>query len=121
MLIRFVDGYFEANTRNTVGTDVKVKMLDVDNKRVRLTVWDTAGSERFRTLTSSYFRGAQAAVLVYDVTSRNSFNAISTWIEEVKLHLNLDETVLMLVGNKIDLVRTFGNRAGMYWKHNVNV
>ncbi len=73
-------------------------------QRIKLTIWDTAGQERFRSLTSSYYRGAQGVVLVYDVSNRDSFNDLKEiWLKELSVYADLDELVLMVVGNKIDL------------------
>ncbi len=63
---------------------------------------DTAGQERFRTLTPSYYRGAQGVILVYDVTSRNSFAKLDMWLTELETYATKPDIVKMLVGNKID-------------------
>ncbi len=74
------------------------------HERIKLTIWDTAGQERFRSLTSSYYRGAQGVILVYDVTRRENFDSLKqTWLKELKVYADMDELVLMIVGNKIDL------------------
>lgn len=89
-----------------IGVDFKIKILDAKSNapRVKLTIWDTAGQERFRSLTSSYYRGAQGVILVYDVTSRESFdNLRGTWLKELETYADLDDLVLMVVGNKVDL------------------
>jgi Ras-related protein Rab-18 len=90
-----------------VGVDFKIKLLEnFDNtkKNIKLTIWDTAGQERFRSLTSSYYRGAQGVILVYDVSSRESFdNLKTTWLKELAVYADLDDLVLMIVGNKVDL------------------
>ncbi|KFM83521.1 Ras-related protein Rab-18, partial [Stegodyphus mimosarum] len=65
---------------------------------------DTAGSERFRTLTPSYYRGAQGAILVYDVTNRQSFQRLDQWLYELETYSTRTNIVKMLVGNKIDKV-----------------
>lgn len=65
---------------------------------------DTAGQERFRTLTPSYYRGAQGVILVYDVTNRNSFTKLDMWLNELDTYSTKTEIVKMLVGNKIDKV-----------------
>ena len=65
---------------------------------------DTAGQERFRTLTPSYYRGAQGVILVYDVTSRASFTKLDMWLNELQTYANRTNIVKMLVGNKIDMV-----------------
>lgn len=89
-----------------VGVDCKYKYLDNfdGHERIKLTIWDTAGQERFRSLTSSYYRGAQGVILVYDVTRRETFkNLKQTWMKELSVYADMDELVLMVVGNKIDL------------------
>jgi len=88
--------------RSTVGVDLKVKMMKFRNKITKLTIWDTAGQERFRTLTSAYYRGAHGIILVYDVTSRESFQNIKDWLKEISIYSTNDDVVKMLVGNKID-------------------
>ena len=65
---------------------------------------DTAGQERFRTLTPSYYRGAQGVILVYDVTNRNTFTKLDMWLNELDTYSTKTEVVKMLVGNKIDQV-----------------
>lgn len=87
----------------TIGVDFKIKMLTVGGKRLKLTIWDTAGQERFRTLTGSYYRGAQGIILVYDVTRRETFTNLSdVWAKEVELYSTNQDCVKMLVGNKVD-------------------
>ncbi|KAI8324517.1 ras-domain-containing protein [Martensiomyces pterosporus] len=77
-------------------------MYDLDGARYKLTIWDTAGQERFRTLTSSYYRGAQGVILVYDVCSRESFEHLNEWFEELSTYCSKDDIVKMVIGNKID-------------------
>ncbi|PHJ15187.1 rab18 -family small gtpase [Cystoisospora suis] len=74
----------------------------VGNVRLKLAIWDTAGQERFRTLTSSYYRGAQGIVMVYDVSNRQSFLALQSWLDEVYRYSTNTDAVIMLVANKID-------------------
>ena len=66
---------------------------------------DTAGQERFRTLTPSYYRGAQGAILVYDVSSRETFSKLNIWLNELETFANKPDIVKMLVANKVDKVR----------------
>jgi Ras-related protein Rab-18 len=89
-----------------LGIDFKYKYLDNfdGHERIKLTIWDTAGQERFRSLTSSYYRGAQGVILVYDVTRRETFDDLKQiWLRELTVYAEMDELVLMIVGNKIDL------------------
>ena len=68
-------------------------------------IWDTGGSERFRTMVSLYYRDAAAAIICYDVTDENSFDSVSYWIQEMQRNSNSDKFVIMLAANKIDAVK----------------
>ena len=103
LLLRFTDDLFDPQISATIGVDFKVKTLNVEgNNRVKLAIWDTAGQERFRTLTPSYYRGAQGAILVYDVNSKETFTRLDTWLNELETFSNKPDMVRMLVANKID-------------------
>ncbi|KAJ9468324.1 GTP-binding protein yptV3 [Diplonema papillatum] len=129
ILLRFTEDTFETEMGPTIGVDFRVKHMNVDGKTVKLMVWDTAGSERFRTLTSSYYRGAHGVIFVYDVTDRNSFERLSMWQEEVEAHKSFPVVMKLLVGNKLDLVQSgasdrmvpvslaedFARQNGMMW------
>ncbi len=104
LLLQFAAGDFNADSRPTVGVDLKVKLMKLRGKTLKLTIWDTAGQERFRTLTSAYYRGAHGIILVYDVTSRESFDNIKDWLKEIDIYSTNEEAVKMLIGNKTDLV-----------------
>ncbi|XP_004692228.1 PREDICTED: ras-related protein Rab-26 isoform X8 [Condylura cristata] len=102
LLVRFKDGAFLAGTFiSTVGIDFRNKVLDVDGTKVKLQIWDTAGQERFRSVTHAYYRDAHALLLLYDVTSRASFDNTKAWLAEIQEHAQHD-VVLMLLGNKVD-------------------
>ena len=73
-----------------------------DDTQVKLQIWDTAGQESFRSITRSYYRGAAGALLVYDITRRDTFQHLSRWLEETKQHAH-PNMVILLIGNKNDL------------------
>merc|ERR1712029_602813 len=102
LLLRFTDDQFDPELAATIGVDFKVKVMDQQGNKVKLAIWDTAGQERFRTLTPSYYRGAQGAILVYDVASRESFNKIEDWLTELETYSTNHDLIKMLVGNKCD-------------------
>ncbi|KAI8580249.1 hypothetical protein K450DRAFT_237549 [Umbelopsis ramanniana AG] len=104
LLLRFTDDTFlpQDEVSATIGVDFKVSMMEVDGKRYKLTIWDTAGQERFRTLTSSYYRGAQGVILVYDVSNRDTFDALQNWYTELQTYSSSKDVVKMIVGNKVD-------------------
>ncbi|KAA3455170.1 ras-related protein RABC2a-like isoform X1 [Gossypium australe] len=104
MLLSFISASAE-DLAPTIGVDFKVKLLSVGGKRLKLTIWDTAGQEKFRTLTSSYYRGSQGIILVYDVTRRDTFtNLTDVWAKEVELYSTNQDCVKILVGNKVDML-----------------
>ncbi|XP_067398655.1 ras-related protein Rab-18 [Emydura macquarii macquarii] len=100
LLLRFTDDTFDPD--DTISVDFKVKTISVDGNKAKLAIWDTAGQERFRTLTPSYYRGAQGVILVYDVTRRDTFVKLDNWLNELETYCTRNDIVKMLVGNKID-------------------
>jgi len=103
LLLRYSENNFSDAYISTIGVDFKIKTLHLDDKAVKLQIWDTAGQERFRTITASYYRGAQGIIVVYDVTNQASFDNIRKWLEEISRYAGSNVTRL-LVGNKADLV-----------------
>ena len=102
LLVRFADDIYQENYIATIGVDFKIKTLDVDEKNVKLQIWDTAGQDRFRNITASYYRGAAGIAIVYDITDPDSFNNINSWLIEVEK--NASKSVYkILIGNKCDL------------------
>ncbi|XP_051522443.1 ras-related protein Rab-18-B-like isoform X2 [Myxocyprinus asiaticus] len=102
LLLRFTADQFNPDIGATIGVDFKVKTLTVEGNKAKLAIWDTAGQERFRTLTPSYYRGAQGVILVYDVTRRETFAKLDHWLNELETYCTRNDLVKMLVGNKID-------------------
>ena len=88
--------------RTTIGIDFVSKTVPVDDGTVRLQLWDTAGQERFRSLIPSYIRDSHVAVVVFDITNRESFESTSKWISDVRAQRGND-VIIVLVGNKTDL------------------
>lgn len=103
LVFRFTKNEFNKDSKSTIGVEFATKTVQIgDNKLVKAQIWDTAGQERYRSIASSYYRGAVGALLVYDVTDRNSFNHIPMWLKEVEDNAEKD-CLIMLVGNKMDL------------------
>jgi len=94
---------FDASYQATIGIDFLSKTLYLEDRTVRLQLWDTAGQERFRSLIPSYIRDSSVAVVVYDVTSRASFDSVPRWVQEVRAERGGD-VVVFCVGNKTDQV-----------------
>lgn len=102
LLHRFIHNKFRKDTTQTVGVEFGSKLIEVGSHITKLQIWDTAGQERFRSVTRSYYRGAAGAILVYDITNRESFNHVTSWLAEAKGVANSD-IVIVLVGTKLDL------------------
>ncbi|CAL1540160.1 unnamed protein product [Lymnaea stagnalis] len=101
-LKRFIDQTFSDSYLPTIGVDFCTKTFRTENGEVvKLQVWDTAGQERFRTITNSYYRGAQGVILMYDITKKATFDQIPTWLDQIEQH-TVPERVLLIVGNKAD-------------------
>jgi len=101
LLLRFADDAFTESYISTIGVDFRFRTVKLDKKTVKLQIWDTAGQERFRTITSAYYRGADGIIMVYDITNKESFSNVSTWLSEVNRYAN-EGTCKLLVGNKSD-------------------
>lgn len=101
LLTRFTRNQFSLNLRNTVGFNSDQKTLIIDGKYIRAEIWDTAGQERYRSMSPSFYRGAVGALIVYDISSQESFNNLVKWIKELKTHADSMMTML-IIGNKSD-------------------
>lgn len=110
-LLRYVEDTFTENHITTIGVDYKTKIFEYTNgennnpnqkELIKLQVWDTAGQDKFRCITKNYFRGSNGILLIYDITSPNSFKNIKNWVSQITESLG-DEACIVLVGNKVDL------------------
>ena len=102
LIKRYTKDQFGGVYLTTVGMDFQDKIIEIEDKKVRLQVWDTAGQERFRNVTKSYFQSSHGLLVVYDITDRESFEKINFWMENIKNNAP-ENAKLILVGNKCDL------------------
>ncbi|KAL1475881.1 hypothetical protein MTO96_019104 [Rhipicephalus appendiculatus] len=102
ILQRFVYNTFNSSAESTIGASFMMKNLVLHDRTFKFNIWDTAGQERYRALAPMYYRGAGAAVIVYDITSMESFNAVQSWVRELQLHGD-PNIALGIAGNKCDL------------------
>ena len=120
---------------SSIGVDFKSKDIIVNDKKVKLQIWDTAGHERFRTITTSYYRGAHGIVTVFDLTDKETFEHVEKWLDEINKYAK-ENVMRFLIGNKSDLVdkrkvsyeeaRALANKLNIYYvetsaKNNINV
>jgi len=102
LLLRFADDIYSETYISTIGVDFKIKTIDIGGKTVKLQIWDTAGQEKFRTITSTYYRGAHGIAIVYDVTDLTSFNHLNMWLQEIERSAK-DSVSKIIIGNKSDM------------------
>lgn len=124
LLLQFTDKRYRTTHQVTVGVEFGSRTVDIQGKLIKLQCWDTAGQDRFRSIIRSYYRGAAGALLVYDITRRDSFEHVSQWLQEARANAD-PELVITLVGNKCDKVaerqvsyeegHAFAHRYGLYF------
>ncbi|CAL8398150.1 unnamed protein product [Gadus morhua 'NCC'] len=107
MLSRFTKNEFNHDSRTTIGVEFSTRTVQLDTNTIKAQIWDTAGLERYRAITSAYYRGAVGALLVYDISKHLTYESAERWLKELYDHAD-PHIVVMLVGNKSDLdsVRT---------------
>ena len=103
ILLKYLKNQFNENSKTTIGVEFGTKNIIINNKRIKIQIWDTAGQERYRSITSAYYKGAKGALIVYDITRKNTFDNIDKWITDLKL--NDDKNIcIIILGNKSDLI-----------------
>ena len=101
-MLQFIDKKFKIDHDATIGVEFGSKTLNIRNKNIKLQIWDTPGLGKPRPITRSFYIGSHGVLLVFDVTSRESFSNISYWMNEIRVN-KTDDTKILIVGNKIDL------------------
>ena len=103
ILLKYLKNQFNENSKTRIGVEFGTKNIIINNKRIKIQIWDTAGQERYRSITSAYYKGAKGALIVYDITRKNTFDNIDKWITDLKL--NGDKNIcIIILGNKSDLI-----------------
>uniref|UniRef100_A0A0G4I3K2 Uncharacterized protein n=1 Tax=Chromera velia CCMP2878 TaxID=1169474 RepID=A0A0G4I3K2_9ALVE len=102
LLHQFIENKFKKGSSHTIGVEFGSKIIDVGGKKIKLQIWDTAGQERYRSVTRSYYRGAAGAVIVYDISNRDSYNHLVNWLADARTLARADISIIA-VGNKCDL------------------
>ena len=102
MLKRFCDEQYNEDTLSTIGIDAKTKFINHKDRKIQLDIWDTAGQERFLSITKNTYKGSDGIILMYDLTSKKTFNSINNWIKGIKEAIDINRIAIVLVGNKCD-------------------
>ena len=103
LILRYTEETFNSKLVNSIGVDFKMKKKEIDGKIIKIQIWDTAGHERFRSITYSYYRGANAIIIVFDLSDKKSFISITEWLKQIEKHAK-ENVFKFLVGNKSDLI-----------------
>ena len=102
-LIKYTDQSFQDIHMATIGLDYRVKTMKLkNNKEVKIQIWDTAGQDRFRSITKNYYKGSHGIILIYDITNRRTFENVQQWISQIREETS-QNVVIYLIGNKIDM------------------
>jgi len=104
VILRYTKGIFREEFLNSIGVDFRSKDLNYDGRKIKLQIWDTAGEERYRTITASYYRGAHAIAIVFDLTKMETFEHVKRWIEDINKYAK-ENVLKFIIGNKSDLVQ----------------
>jgi Ras-related protein Rab-5C len=102
LAVNFISKQFYEFQEPTIGAAFLNKTITIENKTINIEIWDTAGQERYKSLAPMYYRGAEGAIIVYDITNKDSFNGAKKWFNEIKSN-GSENCQIILVGNKIDL------------------
>mmetsp|Transcript_1553 Transcript_1553/g.4247 ORF Transcript_1553/g.4247 Transcript_1553/m.4247 type:complete len:195 (-) Transcript_1553:215-799(-) len=102
ILTSLIENKFKKGSSHTIGVEFGSKIINVSGKRVKLQIWDTAGQERYRSVTRSYYRGAAGALIVYDITNRDTYHHLINWLADARTLARADISIIA-VGNKSDL------------------
>lgn len=102
ILSRYIRDEFSIETKATVGVEFGCKVIKQNDAKIKVQIWDTAGHERYKSITNAYYKGSRGALIVYDISRRDTFLSIDKWIGELKNHGEAD-VCMILIGNKTDL------------------
>ena len=102
VILRYIEDDFPLNIMSSIGVDFKSKQIEIDDHLIKMQIWDTAGHEKFRTITTSYYKSAQAIIIVYDITDQATFEHVKNWMVEIDKFAK-QGVLKVIVGNKKDL------------------
>ncbi|EGR27525.1 Ras-related protein ric2, putative, partial [Ichthyophthirius multifiliis] len=114
ILSRFTRDQFQIDNCSTIGVEFGQRIITTENKIIQTQIWDTAGTEKFQSITQQFFRGALGVLLIYDITKQASFQQCEKLFQQIKDNVE-DHTQILLVGNKTDIsnLRTVSKQEGL--------
>ena len=99
--VKFGDNEFKESHLSTIGLDYRFKTIEYEELKIKLQIWDTAGQDKFRSITQSYYKGAHGILLLFDITNLDSFLNVKQWISQIREN-SPKEIILFIIGNKVD-------------------
>ncbi len=103
IVLRYADDKFNDSKISTIGIDFKIKQINKGGESIKVSIYDTAGQERFQRIIKHYYRGANGVLLTFDISNKNSFEKLNYWIQDLKENAdNINDLFICLIGNKID-------------------
>ena len=104
IVLRYSDDKFhDSNNLATIGIDFKIKQINRGGESIKISIYDTAGQERFQNIIKHYYRGANGVLLTFDISNKSSFEKLNFWLKDLKENSdNIDELFICLIGNKLD-------------------
>jgi Ras-related protein Rab-11A len=115
---RYCEDSFSESRIMTIGVDFQTKVVALDDRTVKLSIWDVAGQDHFAVVRESFYRGTLAAALVYDICDPESFNHLPKWVDEIRGQV--PQIKFVIVGNKSDLTGTVSNEAASTYAASLN-
>ena len=125
ILIRYTKNEFQTDENPTIGADFFSKNLEIEGVPCKLQIWDTAGQEHFRSIVKSYYKGISGAMIVYDISNKNTFDRLPIWLQEIENNCRAEDVPIVIAGNKKDLeeerqvvreqAETFCKERGLYF------
>ena len=102
ILSKYISNKFETDSKSTIGVELSTKTFNINNNKINAQIWDTAGQEKYKSLTKAYYKGALGALVIYDITQKITFENIDKWISDLKISA-YEKVSIILIGNKSDL------------------
>lgn len=122
LLYKYSQGYFTQEHLATVGIEFFTKEEEINGRKIRVKIWDTAGQELYKSITKNFYRNSDGVIIVYDVTDRESFEKVQEWVQSISENTDTEKNIQkVLVANKVDLTRKVTKEEGMKLAEKYNI
>ena len=122
LLYKYSQGYITQEHLATVGIEFFTKEEEINGRKIRVKIWDTAGQELYKSITKNFYRNSDGVIIVYDVTDRESFEKVQEWVQSISENTDTEKNIQkVLVANKVDLTRKVTKEEGMKLAEKYNI